>query len=318
MVNFALIGAAGYVAPRHLKAIKATDNRLVAALDPNDSVGILDSYFIDAKFFTEPERFERFLDKLRRKNSPDKVDYLSICSPNYLHDAHIRMALRNDANAICEKPIVINPWNLDALQEIEEETGKKVFTVLQLRLHPLLLEFKQRLMAQQTDQKADVILSYVTRRGGWYDVSWKGSELKSGGVAMNIGIHFFDLCIWMFGAVQESYVYLKTSHQMSGLLVLERATVRWYLSIDKNDLPQKALDKGNVAYRSMTVDGEEVEFSTGFTDLHTVVYQKTLANEGFTLEDARPSIQTVYDIRHAELSPIQDFVHPYLMGKRDE
>jgi UDP-N-acetyl-2-amino-2-deoxyglucuronate dehydrogenase len=315
MVNFALIGAAGYIAPRHLQAIYDTGNRLVAALDPNDSVGVLDRYFPDARFFTEPERFDRFLDKRRRMKSHDQVDYVSVCSPNYLHDAHIRMALRSEANAICEKPIIINPWNLDALQEIEAETNRQVYTVLQLRLHKPISELKQRLESSQSRSRADIQLAYITRRGPWYDVSWKGSPEKSGGVAMNIGIHFFDLCMWLFGECHESEVHLADERRMAGTLELEHARVRWFLSIEKSDLPEGYLESGRPAYRSMTIDGEELEFSSGFTDLHTVVYQEMLAGRGFTIEDARPSVQIVYDIRNAAVVQPRDNAHPYLLGK---
>lgn len=318
MKNFALIGAAGYIAPRHLKAIADTGNRLVAALDPNDSVGVLDRYFPTARFFTEPERFDRYLDKHRRQQSEYKVDYVSICSPNYLHDAHIRMALRAGANVLCEKPIVINPWNLDALDELQAETGKTVNTVLQLRLHPSLIALKDRLAALPAHTRHEVSLTYITQRGPWYDVSWKGIEEKSGGVAMNIGIHFFDLCLWMFGAVHESHVHVREARKMSGVLELERARVRWYLSLERDDLPAGFLERGKTAYRSMTVDGEEVDFSEGFTELHTVVYQHVLSGQGFTTADARPSVQLVYDIRHAPISPISAVAHSYLQRRFED
>lgn len=312
MKNFAIVGAAGYIAPRHLKAIYDTGNQLVAALDPNDSVGILDRYNMDVRFFTEPERFDRFLDKRRRMNSGDQVDWLSVCSPNYLHDAHIRLALRNGCDVICEKPIVINPWNLDALEEIEHEFGKKVYTVLQLRYHEPLVKLKQTLDINPRQDRADIILSYITRRGNWYDVSWKGAKEKSGGVAMNIGVHFFDLCIWLFGTAHEVEVHLREERRMAGTIELENARVRWFLSIEKNDLPQSYLQEGKAAYRSMTIDGEEIEFSTGFTDLHTIVYQKTLAGEGFGIADARPSIQLVHDVRNKRVVAPRDNAHPYL------
>lgn len=315
MPNFALIGAAGYIAPRHLKAIRATNNTLVAALDPNDSVGIIDSYAPDAHFFTEPERFDRFLDRRRRKGPGQQVDWVSVCSPNYLHDAHIRMALRNQCHVICEKPIVINPWNLDSLQEIEAETGCKVYTVLQLRYHEPLVRLKQQLDEQPNQQPADIILTYVTRRGRWYDISWKGSEEKSGGVAMNIGIHFFDLCIWLFGNVIGYEVHLKAARRMAGMLALERARVRWFLSIDYNDLPQTHRAVGQPAYRSLTIDGQELEFSSGFSDLHTVVYEQALAGKGFTIDDARASIQAVYNIRQAPVLPTPDQLHPMLQNQ---
>lgn len=313
MKNFALIGAAGYIAPRHLKAIHDTGNHLVAALDLNDSVGILDRYNPDSRFFVEPERFDRFLDKRRRGAPEGRIDYVSICSPNYLHDAHIRMALRAECDAICEKPIVINPWNLDALAEIEAETGHRVYTVLQLRLHEPLVKLKQQLDAHPNRERAIVNLSYITQRGPWYDMSWKGSEIKSGGVAMNIGVHFFDLCIWLFGDVHEHQVHLSQPRRMAGLLELERAQVRWFLSIERDDVPPDFLAAGKTAYRSMTIDGEEVEFSSGFTELHTVVYENTLAGKGFTIEDARPSIDTVYAVRQAPVTDHQDVAHSYLL-----
>lgn len=296
--NFALIGAAGYIAPRHMRAIKDTGNDLVAALDPFDSVGIIDSFFPDAKFFTEPERFDRHLDKLRRAGN-QKVDYVSICSPNYLHDAHIRMALRNDAHAICEKPLVLNPWNLDALQEIERETGKKIFTILQLRLHPSIIGLKNRINNLPiSGKKHQVSLSYITSRGAWYQHSWKGSPEKSGGVATNIGIHFFDMLTWIFGDCQQNIVDTSTSSQAAGHLELEKASVDWFLSIDRDHLPKSAIAEGKTTFRSIVVDGTEIEFSGGFTDLHTSSYQHILNEGGFGTEDARKSIQIVHDIRN--------------------
>lgn len=314
MFNFAVVGVAGYIAPRHLQAINDTGNNIVAALDLNDSVGVLDRYALDARFFTEPERFDRFLDKRRRMQGNNKVDWVSICSPNYLHDAHIRMALRNNCNVICEKPIVINPWNLDALQEIEAETGKRIYTVLQLRHHESLACLKKSLDTSSGSNRADVVLTYITRRGQWYDVSWKGSENKSGGVAMNIGIHFFDLCIWLFGNVIKQEVHVKEARRMAGVLELERARVRWFLSIEKDDLPETCLKEGKPAFRSLTIEGRELEFSSGFTDLHTVVYRETLAGNGFTIDDARPSIQTVYNIRQSDVIQPRENAHPYLLG----
>lgn len=314
MLNFAVIGVGGYVAPRHLKAIYDTGNRLVAALDPNDSVGIIDRYALDARFFTEPERFDRFLDKRRRMKAGDQVHWISVCSPNYLHDSHIRLALRNGCDVICEKPLVINPWNLDALEEIEAETGNTINTVLQLRYQEKMLELKKQLEANPDQERADIVLTYVTRRGQWYDISWKGSENKSGGVAMNIGIHFFDLCIWLFGDVQESSVYWRDERRISGVLELERARVRWFLSIEKDDLPEGYIEKGTPAFRSMTINGEEIQFSSGFTDLHTIVYQEAIAGNGFRIADARPSVQTVYDIRNSEIATYDDRIHPKLKG----
>jgi UDP-N-acetyl-2-amino-2-deoxyglucuronate dehydrogenase len=300
MKNFALIGAAGFVAPRHLAAIRDTGNRLVAASDPNDSVGILDRYSLDVRFFREIERFDRFLEKLRRGPGPGRIDYLSICSPNYLHDAHLRLALRAGADAICEKPLVINPWNLDALQDLERDTGRRVWTVLQLRVHPALVALRESLA--KSGGRHDVVLSYVTARGGWYDVSWKGSEERSGGVAANIGIHFFDLLLWLFGPVQEVEVQLREPRRMSGTLVLERANVRWFLSVNAADLPEAPQPGGKMTFRSITVDGKEIEFTEGFNDLHTRVYERTLAGEGFGIEEARPSIELVYRIRTAPVT----------------
>ena len=310
--NFALIGAAGYIAPRHLKAIKETGNNLVAALDPFDSVGIMDSYFPDADFFTESERFDRHLDKLRRLNNGKRIDFVSICSPNFLHDAHIRIALRNDANAICEKPIVLNPWNLDALQEIEKETGKKVNTIFQLRLHQSIVALKKEIEAGPADKIYDVDLSYITSRGRWYYISWKGNPEKSGGVATNIGVHFFDMLTYIFGAVKENIVHYRDEMKVAGYLELEKARVRWFLSLDINDVPAKIRATGQRTYRSITVDGKEIEFSGGFTELHTVSYQKILDGEGFGLEDARSSINTVFQIRNANPVGLRGDYHPFL------
>ena len=310
--NFALIGAGGYIAPRHLKAIRDTGNRLVAAVDPKDSVGILDQFSYDVRFFTEIERFDRHLEKLRRGPDTDRIHYVSICSPNYLHDAHCRLAMRVGADVICEKPLVINPWNLEALQEIEAETGCRVYTILQLRVHPALLALKERLEQEGPAARHDVVLSYITSRGNWYHVSWKGQAEKSGGVATNIGVHFFDLLIWLFGPVQDVKVYRSDSQRMSGSIELERARVRWFLSVDHNDLPLVALQNKKTTFRSITVDGQEVEFSEGFTDLHTRVYEETLAGRGFGIEDSRPSIDLTHRIRQAEISPIDSMAHPFL------
>ena len=308
--NFAMTGVAGYIAPRHLKAIVDTGSRLVAAMDPHDAVGILDRYSFDVRFFTEFERFDRHLEKLRRGPSADRINYLTVCSPNYLHDAHIRLALRIGADAICEKPLVINPWNLDALVELERETGRRVHTVLQLRLHPSLVALKQRLGA--SEHRHTVSLTYVTSRGRWYDVSWKGSADRSGGIATNIGIHFFDLLLWLFGPVTDSEVHLSDSGRMAGHLELERATVRWFLSTDRGDLPFAPQPGGKTTYRSITIDGEEVEFTEGFTDLHTQVYKRVLAGEGFGIADARPSIELAYQIRHAKVTAPRISPHPLL------
>lgn len=309
--HFALIGAAGYVASRHMKAIKETSNRMVAALDPSDSVGIIDSFFPEARFFTEFERFDRHLDKLRRQSPASPVNYVTICSPNYLHDAHVRFAFRSGANAICEKPLVLNPWNLDGLQEIEQATGKKVFNILQLRLHPSLIALKAKIDAAKADTKYEVDLSYITSRGNWYLSSWKGDESKSGGIATNIGVHFFDMLHWLFGKLQRNELHLYTPQKASGYLEYENARVRWYLSIDENDLPETCKTGGQRTYRSISIDGAEIEFSTGFTDLHTQSYQKILAGDGFGSEETRTAIQTVHDIRNIKVTAQPTTVHPF-------
>lgn len=297
MKKFALIGAAGYIAPRHLKAIKETGNELIAAMDPSDSVGIIDSYFPNAHFFTEFERFDRHLEKLRRKG--EKVDYISICSPNYLHDAHIRFALRSHAVPICEKPIVLNPWNIDALQEIEQEAGLRINTILQLRLHPSIIELKEQI-DQDTNKMHDVELTYITSRGKWYDISWKGNLEKSGGVATNIGVHFFDMLTWIFGNVITNEVQLNQPRKVAGLLQLKKANVKWHLSLDDNDLPQHIIDKKQRTYRSIKIDNKELEFSVGFTDLHTKSYEKILNGEGFGIEETRNAINIVHHIRNTK------------------
>jgi UDP-N-acetyl-2-amino-2-deoxyglucuronate dehydrogenase len=312
--NFALIGAAGYVAPRHLKAIAESGGRLLAATDPHDSVGVLDRYFRDVRFFPEIERFDRHLEKLRRGPAEDRIDYVSICSPNYLHDAHVRLALRLGANAICEKPLVIKPWNLDQLARVEEESDGRVSTVLQLRVHPALVALKERLDAAGADGRHEVVLTYVTGRGSWYDNSWKGMEERSGGIAMNIGVHFFDLLGWFFGDPARVEVHLREPRRMSGYLELERAEVRWFLSVDFGDLPEEARAAGSTTHRSITIDGEEVDFTAGFTDLHTLVYERTLAGESFGVEDARPSIELVHRIREARLTGKPEHPHPGLEG----
>ncbi len=310
-VNFALIGAAGYIAPRHMKAIKDTGNVLVTALDKFDSVGVIDSFFPDADFFTEPERFDRHLDKLRRKGER-KIDYVSICSPNYLHDAHIRLALRNHTHAICEKPLVLNPWNVDALAEIEKETGKNINTILQLRLHPSIIALKKQVDEAPEGKVFDIDLTYITSRGRWYFISWKGDIEKSGGVATNIGIHFFDMLIWIFGDVQKNTVHISAPDKAAGFLHLQKARVRWFLSIDEKTLPELAMLSGKRTYRSLTIEGQEVEFSEGFTDLHTLSYSHILNNEGYTIHDALPSIQLAHSIRNSELTGLMGDYHPYL------
>lgn len=312
--NFAVIGVGGYVAPRHLKAINETGNKIIAAVDPSDSVGILDSFSNDVSFFVEFERFDRHIEKLRRMGVDKRVHYVSICSPNYLHDAHVRFALRVNADAICEKPMVLNPWNIDALSELEQESGRKVYTVLQLRVHPKLIALREKLL-KQPDKMHEVELTYITSRGRWYLVSWKGQIERSGGIATNIGIHFFDLLIWLFGNVKHSEVHTADSMKSAGYIEMERARVKWMLSIDRNELPEVAVKEGKPTYRSITIDGDEVEFSGGFTDLHTVVYQDILNGGGFGLEDARPSITLAHSIRNAKAIGINENSHPFLLKK---
>jgi UDP-N-acetyl-2-amino-2-deoxyglucuronate dehydrogenase len=311
MKNFALMGAAGYIAPRHLKAIKDTNNTLLAALDKFDSVGIMDSYFPNADFFVEFERFDRHIEKLRRNGT--QLDYISICTPNYLHDAHIRMALRSGADAICEKPLVLNPWNVDALMDIQKESGKKIHTILQLRLHPSIIALKQKVDLNASRSKYDVDLTYITSRGKWYDTSWKGDDSKSGGIATNIGIHFFDMLAWLFGDVQENSVHLREKDKSAGYLEFEKARVRWYLSIDEESLPNRIQELGQRTYRSITIDGEELEFSSGFTELHTQSYKQILKGEGFGLEDAMESIKIAQKIRNNTITTKGER-HPLLFG----
>lgn len=310
--NFAAIGVGGYIAPRHLKAIQDTGNRLIAATDITDSVGILDWYSQDVRFFTEIERFDRHLEKLRRGPEEDRVHYVSIMTPNYLHDAHCRLALRVGANAICEKPLVINPWNLDQLALVEEEYQGKINTILQLRVHPSLIALKDKLDHDKSGKQHDVLLTYVTSRGPWYHSSWKGNSEKSGGVATNIGIHFFDMLQWLFGRPEKVKLYRSVEKSMSGFVEFERAQVRWFLSVDEKDLPVPIESGKPKTYRSINVDGDEIEFSGGFTDLHTRVYERTLAGNGFGLDDARPSIELTYRIRNTPLSPIDALAHPFL------
>jgi UDP-N-acetyl-2-amino-2-deoxyglucuronate dehydrogenase len=311
-INFAAIGVAGYIAPRHLKAIRDTGNRLVAAVDTNDSVGILDQYSENVRFFTEIERFDRHLEKLRRLSEADRVHYISIMSPNYLHDAHCRLAMRLDADVICEKPLVINPWNLDQLAVVEAESGCKINTVLQLRVHPALLALKQKIESGPANHQYNVRLTYIAGRGPWYNISWKGIQEKSGGVVTNIGIHFFDMLGWLFGASGQIKLYLSESRRMSGFVEFEKARVRWFLSVDEEDLPIPIKAGQPKTYRSITIDGQEIEFSGGFTDLHTRVYEKTLAGEGFGIEDARSSIELTHRIRNCELSLMDELAHPFI------
>lgn len=312
--KFALVGAAGFIAPKHLKAIKDTGNQLVAAADPHDAVGVLDGYFPDAGFFTEIERFDRFLEKQRRRADTSPIEYVTVCSPNYLHDAHVRLALRVGAHAICEKPLVINPWNLDQLQELEEEYQRRIYTVLQLRLHPAVQKLRQELAADPSGSRRDISLTYITRRGRWYQHSWKGAEEKSGGLAMNIGIHFFDLLLWLFGRAERNIVHQNSPARMAGYLELERARVRWFLSVDYNDLPSQVREQGGYAYRSITIDGQELDLSTGFTDLHTQVYRELLAGGGFGIQDARPSIELVYSVRQSRETSANGLAHPMVRG----
>lgn len=299
MKNFALLGAAGYIAPRHLKAIKDTNNTLIAALDKFDSVGIMDSYFPNADFFVEFERFDRHIEKLKRNNV--NLDYVSICTPNYLHDAHIRMALRRGADAICEKPIVLNPWNIDALESIQKETENKINTILQLRLHESIINLKHKVDLENKKTKYDIDLTYITSRGKWYDISWKGDESKSGGIATNIGVHFFDMLSWIFGKVQENKVHFREKHKAAGFLEFEKARVRWFLSIDENDLPIKIKEKNQKTFRSISIDNSELEFSNGFTELHTKSYEKIIENKGYDLQQVKPSIEIVHDIRNNQV-----------------
>lgn len=310
MKQFGLIGASGYIAPRHMKAIQETGNNLVAALDPMDSVGIIDSYFPNADFFIEFERFDRHIEKMRREGK--KIDYVSICSPNYLHDAHIRFALRNQADAICEKPVVLNPWNVDALEEIQDETGKKVWNILQLRVHPTIVELKKRIDDGPTDKIYDIDLTYIASRGNWYYTSWKGNLEKSGGIATNIGVHFFDMLGWIFGDVVNNQVHLSTHDRVSGVLNLRKARVRWYLSIDEQTLPEEVKTKKQRTFRSITIGDEKLEFSEGFTDLHTLSYQGILRGDGFGLSDARKCIEIVHEIRHKRISPLNSDYHPFI------
>jgi len=306
--TFALLGAGGYIAPRHLQAIKDTNNILVAACDPNDSVGVLDKYFFDVQFFKEFERFDRHAEKLRRKGTP--IDYISICSPNYLHDAHMRFALRIGAHAVCEKPLVLNPWNLDALQELEQESKGKISTILQLRVHPALIALKKKIELEKSSSKHEINLTYVTSRGDWYLVSWKGQMDRSGGLATNIGIHFFDLLIWLFGDVQHSEVHINEPKKTGGFLELKNATVQWFLSIDRQDLHKETAAQGKTTFRSITIDGAEVEFSEGFANLHTKVYEDILSGKGFGIDDVRKSISLAHDIRSASPIGISDNSHP--------
>lgn len=310
MKNFALIGASGYIAPRHLKAIKDTNNLLLAALDKFDSVGIMDSYFPDAEFFVETERFDRHIEMLKHEQNISP-DYFSICTPNYLHDSHIRMALRRGADAICEKPLVLNPWNLDALGRMEHQTGGRIWNILQLRLHKSIIELKNKVEAAPKDKIFDVDLTYLTSRGNWYYTSWKGDKTKSGGIATNIGVHFYDMLGYIFGDLKRNDVHVHNHDRAAGYLEFERARVRWFLSINYDLLPEEIKIRGQRTFRSITVEGEELEFSGGFTDLHTKVYQGILDGEGYGLEDSRQAIEIVHDIRNAEVIGLKGDYHPF-------
>lgn len=314
MKNFALIGAAGYIAPRHLKAIKDTNNSLLATLDKFDSVGIMDSYFPNTAFFVETERFDRHLEKLKYDKGVH-IDYVSICTPNYLHDSHIRMALRRGADAICEKPLVLNPWNLDALQKIEQETGKRIYNILQLRLHQSIVKLKQKIDAAPKDKIFDIDLTYLTSRGNWYYASWKGDISKSGGIATNIGIHFYDMLSYVFGKVQKNIVHLHRHDRAAGYLEFERARVRWFLSINYDVLPKEVKERGQRTYRSIVIEGEELEFSGGFTDLHTRVYEGVLAGRGYGLEDTHQAIEIAHQIRNVKPIGLKGDYHPFVKKK---
>lgn len=317
MKNFAIIGAAGYIAPRHMKAISDTGNQLTAAFDVNDSVGIIDSYFPEARFFTEFERFDRHIDKIRRSKNSNSVDYISICSPNYLHDAHARFAFRSGADAICEKPLVLNPWNLDGLEEIEAATGRHVYNILQLRLHPSLVQLKEKLKNSPQNHKHEVDLTYITSRGNWYMNSWKGDIEKSGGIATNIGVHFFDMLFWLFGDVHINEIHFRSPTKASGYLEFKNARVRWFLSIDARDLPESCENTNQRTYRSITVDSKEIEFSGGFTDLHSKSYQHILDGNGFRISKARTAIEIVHNIRNQSCTPHPSDIHPFMKSNRE-
>jgi len=308
MKNFALIGAAGFIAPRHMKAIKDTCNNLVAALDPYDGVGIIDSYFPEADFFTEFERFDRHIDKLKRNGT--NVDYVSVCSPNFLHDSHIRFGLRYGADVICEKPIALNPWNVESLKKIEKETGRCVYNILQTRLHPSVIELKRKIENGDPNKIYDVDLTYITSRGFWYYTSWKGDTTKSGGVATNIGVHFFDILTWIFGDIRENIVHLHEHDRAAGFLQLGKARVRWFLSINYDTIPEEIKQKEVRTFRSIIVDGDEFEFSGGFTELHTKSYEEILNGNGFRISDAQKAIQTVFDIRSSIPVGLKGDYHP--------
>ena len=304
------MGAAGFVAPRHLKAIDQTGSKLLAAFDPNDSVGIIDSYFPKAHFFTEFERFDRYIEKIRLEEQ-QSIDYMSVCTPNYLHDAHVRFALRNGADAICEKPLVLNPWNAEALANLEANSSNKVNTILQLRLHPSIIALKEKIANSPKDKVHDIDLTYITSRGNWYYASWKGAIEKSGGICSNIGIHFFDMLIWIFGDVEKSTVHLMKHDRASGVLKLKNANVRWFLSINADTLPQEVSESGQRTYRTITIDNEELEFSAGFTDLHTESYKHILSGDGFGISETLKSLELAHQLRHAKIEPLNNDFHPF-------
>jgi UDP-N-acetyl-2-amino-2-deoxyglucuronate dehydrogenase len=309
--TFALVGAAGYIAPRHLRAMKDNNGVLVAALDPSDSVGIIDSYFPDARFFVEYERFDRYLNKLQRQGNC--VNYVSICSPNYLHDAHVRFALRGGSDAICEKPLVLNPWNIDALADMERDTGRRAHTILQLRLHPAIIALKDRIASSNKGIIHEVDLTYITSRGRWYYVSWKGDDAKSGGIATNIGVHFFDMLSFVFGPIRKTVVHHREVDSAAGFMEFEKARVRWFLSINESDVPVP----NKRTFRSITVDGEEVEFTDGFTELHSLSYLEILAGRGFPLDEARSAIEAVARIRSSPIELNKGDQHPQLLKVRN-
>lgn len=310
MKNFALMGAAGFVAPRHLRAIKEIGSNLLAAYDPNDSVGVIDSFFPKAHFFTEFERFDRHIEKLRLEKQ-QSIDYMSVCTPNYLHDAHVRFALRNGADAICEKPLVLNPWNAEALMKLEDTSSNKVNTILQLRLHPSIIALKKKIESEPQDKIHDIDLTYITSRGNWYYASWKGAIEKSGGICSNIGIHFFDMLIWVFGDVQKSTVHLMEHDRASGVLQLKNANVRWFLSINAETLPEDVVAKGQRTFRTITINNQELEFSAGFTDLHTESYKHILLGSGFGITETLKSLKLAYDLRHAKIATVSADAHPF-------
>jgi UDP-N-acetyl-2-amino-2-deoxyglucuronate dehydrogenase len=316
MKNFALIGASGYIAPRHMRAVKETNNNLVCSLDPFDSVGIIDSYFPNCDFFTEFERFDRHIDMLRRENSSKAIDYVSICSPNYLHDSHIRFALRSGANAICEKPIVLNEWNIEGLMDFEKNHGKNVYTILQLRLHKTIQDLKKKILIEKSKNKYDVDLSYITSRGNWYKYSWKGDINKSGGIATNIGVHFFDMLYYIFGNVENIVLHHSSENKASGFIEYENARVRWFLSLDSNDIPTEIRDQGQRTFRSIKINNEELEFSSGFTELHTEAYNEIIKGNGFSLKENISAISTVSQLRNMKPIGKKGDFHPFLLNDK--